>query len=127
LTCCSYCKIPVSRLFSLVAFQSSPHKHAFSSMGAALNRDLPPYCLAQGNYARLLGINKVGLGLKGFDEVTIQQLHRVFMDVVRSPARRVEKIRAWQSSGEVSEAVQRLLKFVSESRRGVLHATRNDT
>jgi UDP-N-acetylglucosamine acyltransferase len=35
--------------------------HAFTSMGAALNRDLPPYTLASGNYARAIGINKLGL------------------------------------------------------------------
>ncbi|MFO7928249.1 MAG: hypothetical protein R6U35_01125 [Candidatus Humimicrobiaceae bacterium] len=47
------------------------------------NSRKPPYCLASGNYARLIGINKVGLRRQGFSDASIQGLHRAFAEVLR--------------------------------------------
>lgn len=111
--------------FTLVHQFARIGTYAFSSMGAALNRDLPPFCVAQGNYARLIGINKIGLRRKGFDDATIEQLHRVFMDILRSPVRRAERIRAWCSRDDLFDSSTMLLRFIEASHRGVLHAARN--
>lgn len=97
--------------------------YAFTGMGAALNRDLPPYCLASGNYARLIGINKVGLRRNGFSEASIQALHRAFGEVLRGRGERKARIASLLAETDSPE-VRRLLEFVQSSPRGVLRAGR---
>jgi UDP-N-acetylglucosamine acyltransferase len=98
--------------------------HAFTSMGAAVNRDMPPYCLASGNYARLIGINKVGLRRKGFSEASINALHRAFADVLRGRGDRKARVERLLAETEVPE-VRVLLEFIQASQRGVLRAGRD--
>ena len=98
--------------------------HAFTSMGAALNRDMPPYCLASGNYARLIGINKVGLRRKGFSEDSINALHRTFVEVLRGRGDRKARMEALLAETEIPE-VRVLLEFIQASQRGVLRAGRD--
>ncbi|MFO8006064.1 acyl-ACP--UDP-N-acetylglucosamine O-acyltransferase [Thioalkalivibrio sp.] len=97
--------------------------HAFTSMGSALNRDLPPYCLASGNYARLIGINKVGLRRKGFSEPSINALHRAFAEVLRGRSDRKARVTSLLAETEVPE-VRELLAFIQGSSRGILRAGR---
>ena len=97
---------------------------AFTSMGAAVNRDMPPYCLASGNYARLIGINKVGLRRKGFSEASINALHRAFADVLRGRGDRKARMERLLAETEVPE-VRVLLEFIQASQRGVLRAGRD--
>lgn len=96
---------------------------AFTSMGAALNRDLPPYCLASGNYARLIGINKVGLRRHGFSDAAIQALHRVFIRGMRGRAGRESHLDTMFEETDVPE-VRNLIDFVRASRRGILRGGR---
>jgi UDP-N-acetylglucosamine acyltransferase len=98
--------------------------HAFTSMGSALNRDLPPYCLASGNYARLIGINKVGLRRKGFSEEAVQALHRAFTEVLRGRGERRERLERLLAETTVPE-VRTMLAFVAASPRGCLRAGRD--
>jgi UDP-N-acetylglucosamine acyltransferase len=97
---------------------------AFTSMGAAVNRDMPPYCLASGNYARLIGINKVGLRRKGFSEASINALHRAFAEVLRGRGDRKGRVERLLAETEVPE-VRVLLEFIQTSQRGVLRAGRD--
>jgi UDP-N-acetylglucosamine acyltransferase len=97
--------------------------YAFTSMGSALNRDLPPYCLASGNYARIIGINKVGLRRQGFSEPAIQALHQAYRNVLRGSAERRERMAALLDATPFPE-VRTLLSFVQESPRGILHCGR---
>ncbi len=98
--------------------------HAFTSMGSALNRDLPPYCLASGNYARLIGINKVGLRRKDFSEECIHALHRAFADILRAGGDRKGRLAQLLAETEFAE-VRHVLEFVQNSPRGVLRAGRD--
>ncbi|MFN4262182.1 MAG: acyl-ACP--UDP-N-acetylglucosamine O-acyltransferase [Thioalkalivibrionaceae bacterium] len=111
--------------FTLVHQFTRIGAYAFSSMGAAINRDLPPFCLAQGNYARLIGINRVGLQRRGFAAETISELHRAFLQLLRSPVGRAERLRAWQAKTDLSAEARLLVDFIAESRRGVLGAQRD--
>lgn len=98
--------------------------HAFTSMGAALNRDMPPYCLASGNYARLIGINKVGLRRSGFSEASINALHRVFLEVLRGRGERKVQMARLLAEIEAPE-VRVLADFIQSSQRGLLRAGRD--
>jgi len=97
--------------------------HAFTSMGCALNRDMPPYCLASGNYARLIGVNKVGLRRKGFSDASINGLRRAFAEVLRGRSERKARVERLLAETTIPE-VRILLDFINASQRGVLRAGR---
>ncbi len=110
--------------FTLVHQFCRVGSYAFTSMGAALNRDLPPYCLASGNYARLIGINKVGLRRNGFSEDSINALRRAFVEVLRGGSDRRARVASLLAETKVAE-VARLLEFIQGSQRGILRAGRS--
>lgn len=97
--------------------------HAFTSMGAALNRDLTPYTLASGNYARAIGINKLGLKRRGFSPETVRALHQVFKLLVRGRDR-TAAIAAAEELAKQSPEVAHFVAFVKSSQRGIVRSGR---
>lgn len=88
--------------------------------GAAVpTQDIPPYCMAQGDRARLLGLNEIGLERRGLSGETVQALRRVYRLVFRSGLRREEALaRARVDFAGVREAMH-FVEFVAASKRGV--------
>jgi len=66
--------------------------HQFTRIGAhciiggasAVSKDVPPFVMASGNYAKLYGLNIIGLKRRGFKEETIQALKKAYRIVFRS-------------------------------------------
>jgi len=94
--------------------------HAFVGGGSVVVMDVPPFCRAAGNRARLYGINRVGLQRRGFDRRALRSIRQAY---------RV----AFQSNLLLGEAVGRiedellpdcpqlavLVDFLRSSERGV--------
>ncbi len=91
--------------------------HAFSGMGSALNKDLPPFVLASGNLARARGINREGLRRAGFSGETMEALGRAYRLLVRTPGALAED-EIQRLAGRYPE-VERMRAFIAESRRGI--------
>ena len=103
--------------FSLIHQFVRLGKYSFTSMGSAVNKDLPPYCLASGNYARAIGLNRVGLRRIGMSREVIDALAKVFRLLVQrrnSPKEELDILR--NKYAEVNEFVL----FVKKSHRGIL-------
>ena len=88
-------------------------------MGTALNRDLPPYLMASGNYATTHGLNKEGLRRNKFSEECIQALHKTYMSLVRSKQPKVEDSPEIKTLASQFPEVKRFIEFVSSSKRGI--------
>jgi UDP-N-acetylglucosamine acyltransferase len=96
---------------------------ALCAAGAMVSRDVPPYCTAAGDRARLRGLNLVGLKRRGFTPETILALKRAYRTLF-GPGRTattslqdaIKQVR--DSAGDVSE-VARLVSFVESSERGI--------
>jgi UDP-N-acetylglucosamine acyltransferase len=92
---------------------------ALCAAGAMVSMDVPPFCTAAGDRARLHGLNLVGLRRRGFAPETITALKRAYRLLFHGRGSRREAIeRARAMLGHVPE-VERLLGFVRASRRGV--------
>lgn len=109
----------------LISALSAVHQYcrvgtlAMIAGGAMVVRDVPPYCMAHGDRARLVGLNEVGLDRRGFSSDTILALRRTYRTIFRSGLRRGEAIeRARGEWGAVPE-VERMLRFIETSKRGV--------
>jgi len=101
--------------------------HQFTRIGAysmiggcsAVAKDVPPYCLASGNHARLYGLNLVGLKRRNFTPEAIQALKQAYRIVFRSSLILEEAIA--RVRGEIPETpeVKNFLSFIEKSKRGI--------
>jgi len=81
--------------------------------------DVPPFCMANGDRARLVGLNAVGLERRGMAPGRIAALRRAYKTLFQSKllARdAIEKIRAEQADSPEALA---MADFVAASERGV--------
>ncbi|HSP18740.1 MAG TPA: acyl-ACP--UDP-N-acetylglucosamine O-acyltransferase [Myxococcaceae bacterium] len=94
-------------------------QHAFLAGGTMVVMDVPPFCMAQGDRAELVGVNSIGLARHGFTEEQISRVKEVYRILFRSKLPledAVERIRT--ELGSPTE-VQALLGFVTSSQRGL--------
>ena len=95
-------------------------EHSFCAMGTALNKDLPPYVMASGNYASTHGLNKEGLRRRGFSDDCIQALHKSYKLLVRSKLPKNEIIDEVKKLAEKYPEVKRFMNFIESSKRGIV-------
>lgn len=94
--------------------------------GAKVAQDVPPFTLAQGDRARLFGLNVVGLRRRGFSLETLHALRGAYRELFQQglPLRvAVDQVReVYTDFPEVLE----LVGFISASRRGICRASANE-
>jgi len=93
--------------------------HAFTSMGCAINRDVPPFTVAQGNYARAIKINKTGLLRKGFSPEAIAGLQLAFKLLIHSRDREAGFEGLKHLRAQLPE-VRQFIEFIEKSPRGTI-------
>jgi UDP-N-acetylglucosamine acyltransferase len=90
--------------------------------GAMCTQDVPPFTLAQGDRARLYGLNVVGLRRALFDPAVRRALQTAWRILfVSGLPRRAAEAKVGNQLGNVAE-VRELLDFLKSSRRGVCRA-----
>lgn len=95
---------------------------AMVGAGAMCSQDVPPFTIAQGDRARLFGLNIVGLRRADLDPEVVRALKEAWRLVFSSGvAMRAGMHQARQAHGEVPE-VDELLRFVEQAPRGVCRA-----
>ncbi len=102
-------------------------RRAMVGGGAMVAQDVPPFMVAQGDRARLYGLNIIGLRRAGFGTEATQKLRHAYRELFSkgTPLRiAIERVRA--SDGDVSEVVE-LLDFLSETSRGICRAAGPNT
>jgi len=87
--------------------------------GSICTLDVPPYCLAQGNHVRLLGLNEVGLERKGLATETISALRKAYRLLFRSNKLMKDALAAVREDHADVPEVMRLALFIESSKRGV--------
>jgi UDP-N-acetylglucosamine acyltransferase len=93
--------------------------YAMLGGGTMAPMDIPPYTIASGDRARLYGLNLVGLQRHGFSPEDVRQLKRAYKLLFRSELSLQDAVAAIREAGLDSPHVTHLLKFISDSKRGV--------
>jgi len=95
-------------------------RHAFIGGASAVTRDVPPYSMAVGNRAKLVGLNLVGLKRSGFADAAVQSLRQAYELLFTSGLNLKEAVA--QVRGDVPQIpeIQHLLQFVESSERGLV-------
>lgn len=92
---------------------------AILGAGTMASMDVPPFCNATGDRARLRGLNVLGLRRRGFDGTKLRALKRAYHLLFQSRLKAREAIRRVREElGDVAE-VEYLVAFIETSQRGV--------
>ena len=94
----------------------------FTSMGSVVNKDVTPYTLVSGNYAKAIGINKVGLERSGMPKDTIRALHKSFRSLLYTRKPREEALQEVAPLVAEFPEAKAFVDFVVNSERGVIRS-----
>src|SRR6266404_3312195 len=83
-------------------------------------QDVPPFMIADGNPAKVRGINVVGLERSGFPAETIKAIKEAFRLIYRSKYNTRQAIEAIQQGLPASAEITQILEFIQKSERGII-------
>ncbi|HOX23435.1 MAG TPA: acyl-ACP--UDP-N-acetylglucosamine O-acyltransferase, partial [Elusimicrobiales bacterium] len=86
--------------------------------GSMVGKDIPPYCMAQGDRAGLVGLNLVGLRRAGVTRESIQSLKHVYKTIFLSGLRLQEALEKLKTEALSPEA-RRMVEFCAQGKRGI--------
>jgi UDP-N-acetylglucosamine acyltransferase len=92
-------------------------EYAMLGGASALAHDLPPYCMAQGNRAKLKGLNATGLRRK-IEREEINALNRAYKALFKENRPLKEVAQELLETNPI-EKVKYLCKFIKTSKRGI--------
>jgi len=93
--------------------------HAMIAGGAMVNQDVAPYTIAQGDRARTVGINLVGLQRRGFSEQAIRAIKKAYKLVFRSGQRLEDALEVIARELGESPELKVFVDFLRQSQRGI--------
>lgn len=101
--------------------------HQFTRIGAhciiggasAVNKDIPPYVTASGNFTKLYGLNQIGLRRRGFSEETIEALKKAYQIVFRSSMLLSAALKRIEEELPDLPEIRTFVDFIRKSERGV--------
>jgi len=94
--------------------------HAFTAMGAVINRDVPPYVTVAGEYAVPRGINAEGLKRRGFGPERLRAIRRAYKTLFASGLPLAEARAQIAAAASTEPDLALLVDFIDQSERGVL-------
>jgi len=94
--------------------------HAFAAMYAAINRDVPPFVYAAGQFAVPRGVNAEGLKRRGFSAERITAIKRAYRTLYMSGKTLNEARVELQEQSRASEDVRAMLEFIERSERALV-------
>lgn len=106
--------------FSLIHQFCKVGDHAFTAMGASVNRDVPPYVMVAGEYAQPRGINAEGLKRRGFSPERIAAIKRGYRALYMAGLPLAEARARIADEAEASEDLKLLLDFIDSSTRSLI-------
>jgi UDP-N-acetylglucosamine acyltransferase len=95
-------------------------RHAMTGGCSKIVQDLPPYMIADGNPARVRGINKTGLERHGFSAEVMRVLKEAYRLLYRSDHNVAQAIDQMRSQVPDSPELEHLISFVTQSSRGII-------
>jgi UDP-N-acetylglucosamine acyltransferase len=92
---------------------------AILGAGSMVSKDVPPYCNATGDRARLHGLNLEGLKRRGFGPEKIEGLKKAYRIMFRSKLKTEAAIMKIRQELSGCAEVQHLVTFIESSQRGI--------
>jgi len=93
--------------------------HSIIGGSSGANQDIPPYTTANGQRAKLFGLNTVGLKRHNFSNETISNLKKAYRIIFRSGLTINKALDQTQGEIKNSPEVDHLISFIKGSERGI--------
>ncbi len=106
--------------FTLVHQFCQVGAHAFTAMGAIINRDVPPYVTVAGSFAEPKGINSEGLRRRGYSSDRIMAIKRAYRTLYMSGLPLSEARSELARAAEGAPDVKLMLDFIERSQRSLV-------
>ena len=105
-----------------VLIQQFTRMGAYSMLaaGARVELDVPPYAIASGDRARLVGVHEIGLQRNGFKPETIAIIKSAMRKLFFSKLTREEAVKEVRAEYKGVAEIERLISFIDNSQRGVV-------
>lgn len=98
-------------------------RHALTGGCTKIVQDVPPFMIADGNPARIRGVNTVGLQRHDFPEVQIRALKEAYKTIYKgnlNVAEAISELKEGSSAEGADHPVNELIAFVESSQRGII-------
>jgi UDP-N-acetylglucosamine acyltransferase len=92
---------------------------AILGAGSMVSKDVPPFCNATGDRARLHGLNLEGLKRRGMDREKVERLRKAYRIMFKSRLKTKDAIRRIRQELAGSVEAEQLVAFIENSRRGI--------
>lgn len=93
--------------------------YVMASGGSMIAQDLPPYVIAQGDRAKTVGLNLIGLKRRGFSSDKLSAIKKAYKLVFRSGLRLEEALQQIADNVEQFPEVVLFTDFIRNSERGI--------
>jgi len=94
--------------------------HVMASGGSMIAQDVAPYSIVQGDRAKVVGLNLIGLKRRGFSSDALSNIKKMYKLVFRSNLKLDEAIAQVEEQFDTSAAeVKTYLDFLNKSERGL--------
>lgn len=104
--------------------------HQFCNIGShvmvggcsGVSQDIPPYLLAQGNHAYVIGLNSIGLKRRGFTDFQLSQLKTAYRIIYRQGKSIEEAIAELEQLAQTTTTASLFVEFLrrSDVKRGIV-------
>lgn len=86
---------------------------------SGVRQDVPPYAMANGQYARFVGINLVGLRRAGFSQAQRSAIKRTYKTLLQSGLKLSDALAKVKAEAD-SDEVRNIVHFVEQNQRGIV-------
>jgi len=93
--------------------------HVMISGGSMITQDIVPYAIAQGDRAKIVGLNMIGLKRRGFSDQALNSLKAAYKLIFRSDLRLEAAIARISEEVEPGPELQVLVDFLKSGERGI--------
>ncbi|MEE9503899.1 MAG: acyl-ACP--UDP-N-acetylglucosamine O-acyltransferase [Thermodesulfobacteriota bacterium] len=93
--------------------------HSIIGGGSGVNKDIPPYMIANGQRVKLYGLNTVGLKRHNFSHEAVSNLKKAYRIIFRSSLTAKKALDQLQAEIKNSPEVDHLINFIKNSKRGI--------
>lgn len=94
-------------------------RYAYIAGSSIVNKDIPPFSRAGGNWAVAKATNKIGLLRKGFPKDEINNIHKALRILIMGTGTIDELLARISSECKTSQNIDHLMHFVKSSKRGI--------
>ena len=95
-------------------------RHAITGGCSKIVQDVPPFMIADGNPARVRGVNQVGLERHGFADESVRRLREAYRLLYRSKKNVKQAVEEIRNTLWGAAEIEQLVAFIESSGRGII-------